>query len=79
MDDEIQLRIDQLEELGEQNAKLISALDTSKDQRADIKIVKTKLHDYSNALDTFKMEIRNGEAKTKYQAHSKETFHTFHN
>jgi len=77
MDDEVQLRIDQLEEIGAQNEKLISALDTSKDQYADIKIVKAKLHDYSNALDSFKMEIRTPEGKAKYQAQSKQFTDTF--
>jgi len=77
MDDEIQLRIDQLEELGAQNEKLINALDSSKDQYADVKVVKAKLHDYNNALDAFKMEIRTPEGKAKYQVQSKQFTDTF--
>lgn len=77
MDDEIQLRIDQLEEIGSQNTTLIGALDASRDPHTDIKVIKSRLHDYSNALDTFKMEIRTPEGKAKYQAQSKQFTDTF--
>jgi len=70
MEDEITIRVGQLEELGAANGKLISALDASKDPEVDIKTIKGKLHEYSEALEAFKMEIR--QDRNKYQAQSKQ-------
>lgn len=58
MQAEINMRDEQLQDLDEALEELFEKLPKSKRKALDIDEIKDKLHEYTNALDSFKMEIR---------------------
>lgn len=73
-DEEIRLRDAQLKDLGEELSSLISSFDKSNNKSQDIKDVESKTKEYQNALDSFKMEMRQLPPKDKsaYKQKAKE-------
>jgi len=58
MQAEIKMRDEQLQDLQEDLTNLFEKLPKSKRKELDIDEIKDKIHEYTNALDSFKLEIR---------------------
>jgi len=69
--DEIKIRDEQLKQLDEELSALFAGLEKSKRRDLDVIEIGEKVHDYNNALDCLKMELRSHKDKAEFTARAK--------